>query len=87
MTREILNEIVKAKKINLDYCDKVRALINSNYTYIYVTFGMHESVGGCAKLVSVYDFKLSIANIQKKEQHTPEEYETSPHGDFIWSIK
>jgi hypothetical protein len=88
MTREILNEIVKAKKLNLDHYDKVIAWINPQYTYIYVSFGIHECVPGCrAKMVGITNFRLSIASILKKEQHFPEEYETSPFGEFIWSLK
>lgn len=88
MTREILNEIVKAKKINLQHYDKVKALINPQYTFIYVSFGQHECVPGCdAKMVGITKFKLSIASILKKGEHWPEEYETSAYGDFIWSIK
>lgn len=88
MTREILNEIVKSKKINLDHYDKVKAFINKNYTYIHVIFGLHECApGGHTSLCDCTHFRLSIANILKKEQHTPEDYETSPCGDFIWSIK
>lgn len=88
MTREILNEIVKAKKLNLDHYDKVKAWINPQYTFIYVSFGMHECIPGCtAKMVEFTNFKMSIASILKKEQHLPEEYETSIYGDFIWNIK
>jgi len=88
MTREILNEIVKAKKLNLQHYDKVKAWINPQYTFINVSFGLHECIPGCAaKMVEITKFKLSIASILKKEQHFPEEYETSIYGDFIWSIK
>ena len=88
MTREILNEIVKAKKLNLHNYDKVLAWINPQYTYIYVSFGLHECIPGCrAKMVEITKFKLSIASILKKEKHFPEDYETSIFGDFIWNIK
>jgi len=87
MTREILNEIVKAKKINLDHFDKVKAWINPQYTYIYVSFGIHECVSHNATMVEMKSFRLSIANILKQEKHFPEEYETSTFGDFIWNIK
>jgi len=87
MTREIFNEIVKAKKLNTDHFDKIKAWINPQYTFIYVTVGMHECVGGRAKLVPLMEFRLSIASILKKAEHWPEEYETSIWGDFIWSLK
>ena len=87
MTREILNELVKAKKLNLEYYDKVKAWINPQYTYIYVSFGTHECVGGNARMIEYTKFRLSIANILKKGEHWPEDYETSIFGDFIWSIK
>ena len=87
MTREILNELAKAKKINLQHHDKVKAWINPQYTFIYVSFGLHECVGGRAKMIEHTKFKLSIASILKKGLHFPEEYETSIYGDFIWSIK
>ena len=87
MTREILDELVRTKKLNLDHYDKVKAWINPQYTFIYVSFGMHECVGGRAKMVEYTKFRLSIASIMKKEQHLPEDYETSIFGDFIWSIK
>lgn len=87
MTREILNELVKERKLNLDHYDKVKAWINPNYTFIYVSFGMHECVGGRAKMVEFTKFRLSIASILKKEKHFPEDYETSIFGDFIWNIK
>lgn len=87
MTREILNELVKTRKLNMNLFDKVQAWINPQYTYIYVTCGMHECVGGKAKIVPTYKFRLSIASILKKEKHFPEDYETNIFGDFIWSIK
>ena len=87
MTREILNELVKTHKLNLDHYDKVKAWINPQYTFIYVSFGMHECVGGRAKMIEYTNFRLSIASILKKEKHFPEEYQTSIFGDFIWSIK
>ena len=87
MTREILNELVKERKLNLDHYDKVKALINPQYTFIYVSFGMHECVGGRAKMIEYTKFPLSIASILKKEKHFPEDYETNIFGDFIWNIK
>lgn len=88
MTREILNELVKTKKLNLDHYDKVKAWINPQYTFIYVSLGTHEVIPGCsAKMVETTKFRLSIASILKKEQHLPEDYETSPFGDFIWALK
>ena len=87
MTREILNELVKARKINLDQFDKVKAWINPQYTFVYVSFGTHECVGGVAKMCGTTNFKLSVANILKKGNHYPEEYETNIFGDYIWNIK
>ena len=87
MTREILDELVKTHKLNLDHYDKVKAWINPQYTFIYVSFGMHECVGGRAKMIEYTKFRLSIASILKKEKHFPEDYETSIFGDFIWRIK
>ena len=88
MTREILNEIVKAKKINLDNYDKVCAWVNPQYTFVYVTFGIHECVqGNQAKMQCTTSFKLSVSSILKKETHFPEEYETDPRGEFIWNLK
>lgn len=87
MTREILDELVKIHKINLDHYDKVKAWINPQYTYIHVSFGLHECVGGRAKMIEFVKFRLSIASILKKEKHFPEDYETSIFGDFIWRIK
>ena len=87
MTREILDELVKTHKLNLDHYDKVKAWINPQYTFIYVSFGMHECVGGRAKMIEYTKFRLSIASILKKEKYFPEDYETSIFGDFIWNIK
>ena len=87
MTREILNELAKAKKINLEHYDKVKATINPQYTFIYVTFGLHECVGNVAKMTCCKTFKLSVASILKREQHFPEDYETNPFGEYIWNIK
>ena len=89
MTREILNELVKTHKLNLDHYDKVKAWINPQYTFIYVSFGMHESVGygARAKMIEMTNFRLSVSRILKKEEHLPEDYETSIFGDFIWNIK
>lgn len=87
MTREILNELAKERKLNLENYDKVKAWINPGYTFIYVSFGAHECVGGHARMIEYTKFRLSIASILKKQKHWPEEYETSIFGDFIWDIK
>lgn len=90
MTRQLLNEIIKSKKLEniIDACDKVCAWINDNYTFITVQVGAHECVpGGVAKMIVMKTVRLSVASILKKGEHWPDEYETSPFGEYIWNLK
>ena len=66
MTREILNKIAKAKKINLGWFDHINAYINPNYTKVFITFGQMEVCGGSRHFLNQNTVVLSVAAIQKR---------------------
>ena len=68
MTREILEKIAKAKKVNIGWYDHVFAFINENYTKVFVTFGSLEVVGGGRCFCNKKTITLSVAAIQKREE-------------------
>lgn len=68
MTREILNKIAKAKKVNLGWYDHINAFINSNYTKVFVTFGTLEVVGGGRIFCGQKTVTFLVSSIQKNEE-------------------
>lgn len=68
MTRDIINNICKTKKVNLGWYDHVLAFINENYTKVIVTFANLEVVGGSRYFCNKKTLTLSVAAIQKREE-------------------
>lgn len=68
MTREILNNICKTRKVNLDWYDHINAFINENYTKVFITFAQMEVVGGGRMFCNQKTVTLSVAAIQKREE-------------------
>lgn len=68
MTREILNKIAKAKKINLDMYDHILGFINENYTKVFITFGNLEVVGGGRKFYNLKNVCFLVSSLQKNEE-------------------
>ena len=85
MTKEILNRIAKAKKVNLSYYDHVLAFINENYTKVIVSFGLLEVCGGHRYFCCQKDVVLSVAAIQKREE--PEWEYTTQGWEEIATIR
>lgn len=87
MTRKLLDKVVKAKGIDLRMYDHVTATINESYTFVYVRFWTLEVVGGHRHELFNDRVKLSISAILKRGDELPEDYETSPYGEWIYNIK
>lgn len=68
MTREILNKIAKAKKIDLAMYDHVIGYINENYTKVYVTFANLEVVGGSRYFYNKKSVVFLVSSLQKNEE-------------------
>lgn len=66
MTREILNKIAKAKKINVEWYDSIIAYINESYTKVFVTFATKEVVGGSRFFLNERTVVFSTRAIQKR---------------------
>lgn len=77
MTRELLNKIVKAKKINIDWYDSIFCFINEYYTKVFVTFGLSEVCGGRKTYHNKVTVCLSVSAIIKRGEEIPEDYETN----------
>ena len=68
MTREILQKVAKAKKIDLSLYDHVIGFINESYTKVLISFASLEVFGGCRQYCNQKDVVLSVAAIQKREE-------------------
>lgn len=68
MTREILNKVAKAKKVNLDWYDHIIAYINENYTKVFITFANLEVCGGSRLFCNKKSITLSVSALQKREE-------------------
>lgn len=66
MTREILNKLAKAKKINLDCYDSIIGFINPNYTKVFITLALAEVVGGRKFYTWQRDITLSVNALIKR---------------------
>lgn len=87
MTKEILNNIAKAHKINLSIYDHVYAAINDNYTKIRVyIYALEILPGGQRRWCGTQAFNLSVNAILKKEELLPEDYETNGER-WIYELK
>ena len=88
MTRTLLNNIAKAKKINLADYDSVMAYVNDNYTFVNVIFATAEVVGSTKRYLGKKTVKLSVASILKRAEAWPEEYETrNQNYQWLFDIK
>ena len=76
MTRELLNKVAKAHKVNLEHYDHVWASINEAYTFITICFSNLQVCGGQRHFYNQRYVKLSIAAIMKRCEELPEDYET-----------
>ena len=75
MTREILNKIAKANKINLEHYDHIWATINEAYTFVTICFSNLQICGGQRNYYNQRYIKMSVAAMLKREEY-PDEYET-----------
>ena len=87
MTRQLLENIAKAKNIDLSNYDQVTATINQAYTFIFIRFWALQVCGGDRREVGSKTVKLSISSILKREEEFPEDYETNPYGEWIYEIR
>lgn len=85
MTREIIEKIAKAKKINLDWYDHINAYINENYTKVFVTFGTLEVCFGSRTYCGQKTITLLVSSLQKNEE--PEWEYTTQGWERIEDIK
>lgn len=69
MTREILNKIAKAKKINIELFDHVLGYINEAYTKVYVIFASMEVCGGRREFYNRTVVTFNVSALMKKEEH------------------
>ncbi len=77
MTREILNKIAKAKKINLDYYDHINGFINGNYTKVIIYFGTLEV---CFGNRTFYNQKMVVFNVSALQRKEEFEWEYTTQG-------
>ena len=77
MTRNIIEKIAKAKKINLDWYDHIIGCINENYTKVFITFATLEVLPGCRMYCNKKTITLSLCAIQKREEN---EWEYTTQG-------
>ena len=75
MTRELLNKIAKANKINLEHYDHVWAAANEAYTFVNICFSNLQVCGGERNFYNQHYIKMSIAAMLKREEN-PYDYET-----------
>ncbi len=87
MTRQLLEKVIKAKKIDLTIYDHVTAFVNEAYTYVYIRFWTLEVIGGNRRELFNKRVKLSVSAILKRGEEWPEDYETKAGGEWIYNIK
>ena len=66
MTRELLNKIAKANKVNLSEHTHIQAFINQNYTKLYIEFSTMEVCGSSRLFVCPVVITKSVAAIARK---------------------
>lgn len=86
MTRELLNKVAKAKKINLKTYDSVNAYVNDNFTKVFITFGCTEVLAGSKRMYQKNTIVLSVNAILKREEEWPEDYATNGNT-WLWEIR
>lgn len=86
MTRELLNKVVKAKRIDLNLYDSVMAYVNDAYTKVYITFGCSEVLGGHKRMYCQNTVALSVSAILKRCEEWPEDYATKGNR-WLWEIR
>ena len=78
MTRQLLEKIAKAYKVNLEHFTHVLAWTNENYTYLFVNFSTIQICGGERHFYDGKTIKMSIAAMLKRDEF-PDDYETKNH--------
>lgn len=63
MTRNIIEKIAKAKKINLDWYDHI-----IGYIKVFITFANLEVCGGSRFFCNKKSITLSVSALQKREE-------------------
>lgn len=86
MTRELLNKVAKAHKIDLSYFDHISAKVNDKYTKVEIEFSNIEVLPNCRRFVNVTKVTLSVMAILKRCQELPEDYETNGEK-WIYEIR
>ncbi len=87
MTRQLLNKIIKTKRIDLNAYDHVSAFVNEAYTFVYVSFWTLQVTAGNRRRCGEKRVKLSVSSILKRGEEWPEDYETQPGGEWLYNIK
>lgn len=90
MTRELLLQVAKENKINLDWYDHVFAFINEKYTKLFIEFSTLEVIGHSRTYCCAKTITKSVAAIARKNaiQGTPEAWEYCTNGhERIENIK
>ena len=85
MTRELLNKIVKANKINLEHYDHIWATINEAYTFVTICFCNMQVCGGEKTFHNQLYIRMSTAAMMKRGE-LPEDYETR-NIEWIYEIR
>ena len=85
MTRELLNKIVKANKINLEHYDHIWATINEAYTFVTICFCNMQVCGGEKTFHNQLYIRMSTAAMMKRGE-LPEDYETRSI-EWIYEIR
>ena len=87
MTRETLNKIAKANKIDLTQYMKVAGFINPNYTKVFILFFDEEGVGFDRIRCNQKTITMNVSAIQKRDEF-PEDYCTdNAGGEWIYEIR
>lgn len=90
MTRTLLNQIAKSKKITLSDYTNVVARVNDAYTFVEVEFfNAMIYPGGYFQKCCSHKVRLSVASILKRDEW-PDDYETlnkEYRGQWISDIK
>jgi len=87
MTREVLNRIAKAHKIDTTQYMKVAGFVNPNYTKVFILFFDEEGVGFDRIRCNQKTIVMNIAPMLKREE-CPEDYCTKDAGgEWIYEIK
>ena len=78
MTRQLLEKIAKAYKVNLEHFTHVLAWTDENYTYLFVKFSEIQICGDERHFHNGKTIKMSIAAMLKRGEF-PDDYVTKNH--------